>query len=53
MKTKNHYTAPGCVLLTVQESSFLCQSLTLGPIIDNPDIIELNGIQELESIELF
>ena len=45
MKTKRFYTTPECVLLTVQESTFLCQSGGLDPIVDNPDVIELDSVE--------
>lgn len=45
MKTKLNYNAPECALLTLQESSILCQSGSLNPIVDNPDVIELDDIE--------
>lgn len=40
MKTKHLYTAPQCVLITVIETTPLCQSGGLDPIKDNSGVIE-------------
>ena len=40
MKTKQFYTAPQCVLLSVIETSPLCASGGLDPINDNSGVIQ-------------
>lgn len=40
MKTKQLYTAPQCVLLTVIETTPLCQSGGLDPLKDNSGVVQ-------------
>ncbi len=45
MNTKLIYTSPECELVLIQQAKPLCQSGGLDPIIDNPDVIELDDIE--------
>ncbi len=45
MNIKLKYTAPECELVFTQQAKPLCQSGGLAPIIDNPDVIELDDIE--------
>ena len=44
MTEKRIYFAPQSTPVAIRESSVLCQSIDLDPILDNPDVIEWDDV---------